>query len=282
MKRPGEQLLAFFSLIRVQNVVALLTGQVLVAKKVFCPRCAWTRLLWNEKFWLMLVATALIITAGYIIDSFYNYKRDLINRPAKTLREQRLRLSHKLYLYFALNTAAVALALWISPRAAVFFALYALLIWIYFHKLQFRPWWHELFPPFLILYPFFGLMLFFKQWNAFVLAAGLLVYLTLVFKELIKDYLTLKGDMVQGVRTWALGYHEQAVERLAGLLFLVWSLAAWWVAHTVPRRRWHFFILLLWIWMIFILFLFRRRQYRMAYMLIRLLTATGIAGVLLI
>jgi len=282
MKRPGEFLIAFFSLIRVQNVTALLVAQILVAKKVFCRHCSWKALLWNEKFILMLLATAAVITAGYIIDSFYNYKRDLINRPAKTIREQRLRLSHKLYLYFALNLAAVTMAWWISPRAAVFFGVYIFLIWLYFHKLQFKPWWHEWFPPFLILFPFFGLMLFFKQWNAFVLWAGILVYLTLVFKEVIKENLTIKGDMVQGLATWIIRYGTPKIYWLTGFLTALW-VGVWYALIQTPQGKKLLPLLTgLLLWMIFILILFLKRKYRLAYMHIRLMVATGIAGIALL
>jgi len=282
MKRLTRRLIAFFSLIRVQNLLALLLAQIWVAKRVFQPHLTWKQFFWNEKFLLFLLSTLAVITAGYIIDGFYNLRRDLINRPAKTLREQQLAMSHKLYLYFLLNFLAVGMAWWISWRAALFFAVYIFLIWMYFHKWQFKAWFHEFFPPFLIMYPFFGIMLFYKQWNTFVMLSGILVYITLAGKEIIKEFLTLKGDMSQNFHTLLISRGETFIYRLIVVLMVAWM--AVWVAlyRTFDHMGWHMFLwfLLMWMWGIWILFF--RRKYIRAYSAIKIFIVAGIFSLLFI
>jgi len=282
MKRLTRRLIAFFSLIRVQNLLALLLAQIWVAKRVFQPHLTWKQFFWNEKFLLFLLSTLAVITAGYIIDGFYNLRRDLINRPAKTLREQQLAMSHKLYLYFLLNFLAVGMAWWISWRAALFFAVYIFLIWMYFHKWQFKAWFHEFFPPFLIMYPFFGVMLFYKQWNTFVILSGILVYITLVGKEIIKEFLTLKGDMSQNFQTLLISRGETFLYRLAIILMLIWMLVWALLYQIFDKIEWDIFLwfMLAWIWGIWIFFI--KQKYVQAYLTIKIFIVAGIFSLLFI
>ncbi len=282
MKRLTRRLIAFFSLIRVQNLLALLLAQIWVAKRVFQPHLTWKQFFWNEKFLLFLLSTLAVITAGYIIDGFYNLRRDLINRPAKTLREQQLAMSHKLYLYFLLNFLAVGMAWWISWRAALFFSVYIFLIWMYFHKWQFKAWFHEFFPPFLIIYPFFGVMLFYKQWNTFVILSGILVYITLVGKEIIKEFLTLKGDMSQNFQTLLISRGETFLYRLAIILMLIWMLVWALLYQIFDKIEWHIFLwfMLAWIWGIWIFFI--KQKYVQAYLSIKIFIVAGIFSLLFI
>jgi len=195
-----EKFPGLVSLLKLQNVLILLIAQLLVACCVY-GRHDWWDLLIKEKFILLMLATGSAISAGYIINHFYHVKRDFINRPRQTLMEQKLPVAHQLYLYFFLNFITLVFAYLISRRALIFFAVYIFLIWLYFHKLHHHAFWRELFVVFLTVYPFFGVMLFFKQWNAFVLLAGILFALLLMLKELIKNHLTLRGDMAQNIST---------------------------------------------------------------------------------
>ena len=282
MKRRFYRIIAFFSLIRVQNITALLLAQIFIGKRIFQRNLSWKSFLWNEKFLLFLLATLLVITAGYIIDGFYNFRRDMINRPAKTLREQQLGINQKLYLYFLLNLTAVLMAWFVSWRAAWFFALFIFLIWLYFHKWQFKPWFHEIFPAILIMYPFFGVMLFYKQWNEFVLWAGALVFITLVWKEIIKEFLTLKGDVSQGFETLLISKGETFVRRFALAWAWVWLLAWWGLYHVTTSARFHVFMYLLFLWMMGIFYWFYRGRYPQAYVAVKLFVIAGILSIWLI
>jgi len=282
MSRLWDKLLAFFSLIRVQNVLALLLAQWFTATQVFCPQCHWFDLLWHRRFGLMLLATASVITAGYIIDGFYNLRRDFINRPAKTVREAKLDMAKKLYLYFALNIFALMAAWLISWRAALFFGTYAFVIWLYFHKAQRRPWLHEAGPPALIMVPFFGLMLFFKSWNNFIVWAGILVFLGLMIKEYIKENLTLPGDLTQNIHSILVKYGLGTLRKALWITLLAWY-AVWIRMFTLVQGEYlRFFLVIMALWMPFIVYLFLKQKFRWAYLHIRLFIAAGILSLWLI
>ncbi len=282
MSRLWDKLLAFFSLIRVQNVTALLLAQWFTATRYFCPDCRWFDLLWHRRFGLMLLATASVITAGYIIDGFYNLRRDFINRPAKTAREGRLSMAKKLYLYFALNLFGLMAAWLISWRAALFFGTYVLLIWLYFHKAQRRPWLHEAGPPFLIMVPFFGLMLFFKTWEPFIIWAGILVFLGLMIKEYIKENLTLPGDLTQNIRSILVQYGPALLHTALWTTLLAWYAVWMRMFGLVHGEYLRLFLVFMAIWMPFIVYLFLKKNFRWAYLHIRLFIAAGILSLWLI
>jgi len=95
-----KQIISLFALVRVQNVLLLSIAFLLTAKYIFAPEESFKQLLRNINFDILLVSTALSIASGYIINSFYDYQKDLINRPGKTLLEQQLALNKRLYFYF--------------------------------------------------------------------------------------------------------------------------------------------------------------------------------------
>ena len=282
ISRIRDKSFAFLSLIRVQNVTALLLAQWFTARRIFCSTCPWHELLWKQRFGLMLLATASVITAGYIIDSFYNLRRDFINRPAKTARESRLSMSKKLYLYFALNLLALVAAWFISWRASLFFSVYALLIWMYFHKGQYRTWLHEVGPPFLIMIPFFGIMLFFKTWNAFIIWAGILVFINLVIKEFIKENLTLPGDMTQGIHSILERYGFQKLKKIFCFTLILWYMVWLKMFFLIDEKYMRIFLVIMALWMPFIVYLFRKQNFRWAYLHIRMFIAAGILSLWLI
>ncbi|NPA43784.1 MAG: UbiA family prenyltransferase [Chlorobi bacterium] len=274
-KVPG-----LISLVRLQNVLVLLVAQTLVAWKVYGESLS--QVLFDKRFVLMLLATGSAISAGYIIDHFYHLKRDRINRPAQTAWIGRVPVHIQLYLYFFLNFLTLVFAALISLRAAVFFGVYIFFIWLYFHKLQNRPLWRELFVTFLTAYPFFGVMLFFKQWNPFVLWAGTMFVILLFLKELIKNHLTLRGDMVQNIRTVLTMWGER---RQALLFGAVWAsawipwLALWRMDLPRPYRIW----LGILAFMLGILaYIYFRKKYATAYAWIKFIILSGVFALFLL
>ena len=72
--------------------------------------------------WLIVLATALSVAAGYIINAFFDQEKDLINRPEKTLLERHISAKTKLGVYFSCSILALLAASYVSFRAVLFFA----------------------------------------------------------------------------------------------------------------------------------------------------------------
>jgi len=199
----------FFLLVRVQNIILLTIAFYLTAKFIFLPETSWHKLLFNKYFFLLVISTNFAVASGYLINSFYDYKKDLINRPQKTLLEQNLEQKKRLYLYFIFNFIATFLAFLISWRAALFIAFYIFLIWFYSHKLKAWALTGNIIAAVLYIFPFFGIFLFFKKINDFILLHAFFLFILLLIKDLIKSLINIKGELLEQNMTLPVKYGEK-------------------------------------------------------------------------
>ena len=72
------------------------------------------------KLFLIILCSSISIASGYIINNFYDEKKDLINKPIKHKIDDVVKNSTKLYFYFFLNFVVVFIASLISVRAVIF------------------------------------------------------------------------------------------------------------------------------------------------------------------
>ncbi len=284
--RPNfmAQFFSFFALVRVQNILLLTLAFFLTAKYFFAPQKHFIVLLTDYKFWALLSATALSIAAGYIINAFYDVKKDLINRPEKTLLEQQLSQRNRLYLYFSLNFLAVIFAGFISWRAAVFFSVYIFLIWLYSHKIQNLPFINNLGLTILSIFPFFAIFLYFKTFNGFIFWHATFLFLILLIKNLVKDFVKLKGDMVEGKQTIPIIYGERKAKNLILLVSLLTLMPIYKLLHYdyIGDMKYYFYFSMLIYAIGFLFFYFKKRYYIQFYIWVKVLLALGVFAIILI
>jgi 4-hydroxybenzoate polyprenyltransferase len=77
--------LAFFSVLRGYNIALIVLAQYLCSIFILAPDKPLKELLLDPDLALLILSTAIVIGSGYIINSFYDAEKDLINRPRKTL-----------------------------------------------------------------------------------------------------------------------------------------------------------------------------------------------------
>ena len=94
---------ALLSIVRWLNILLTIFAQYLAAVFILNPSKNYIEVLSNPKLHLMTFASAFIIAGGYIINSFYDSKKDLINRPNKSILDRLVSQQTKLRVYFALN-----------------------------------------------------------------------------------------------------------------------------------------------------------------------------------
>jgi len=284
--RIVKQFLGFFALVRVQNIILLLIAFILTAKYIFVPKMGFYQLLFDENFVLLLLATIITVASGYIINSFYDYKKDLINRPKKTLLEQQLAQRKRLYLYFSFNILAVIFAGFISYRAALFFSVYIFLIWFYSHKISTKTFIGNIWMTVLSIFPFFGIFLYFKLFNAFIFWHAVFLFLLLLIKDLVKDMISIKGDLVKGSQTIPIVYGE----RKSKIIILITSILL--LIPIVILNRFaiignmkYFFYIFLLLYFIGLLVFFNAKsstKYYYFYNLIKVLLILGVFSVILV
>lgn len=68
----------------------------------------------NLDFWLMVAATILLGSAGYIINDYFDRKIDLINKPAKVLIGQKISRISAITLHIVFNSIAILIGLYLA------------------------------------------------------------------------------------------------------------------------------------------------------------------------
>lgn len=195
------KILSMFSVIRGYNIPIIILAQYLSAIFILAPEKRALDVILDKNLFLIVLLSALTIASGYIINSFYDSKKDLINRPNKTLLDQQVRQKTKLQVYFTINFIVFLLAFFISFRAALFFSSYIFLIWFYSHKLKKIVIVGNLTASLLAVLPFFAILLYFKNFYQVIFAHATFLYLLILIREMIKDLENIKGDIANNYQT---------------------------------------------------------------------------------
>ena len=281
-----KQVLGFFALVRVQNIVLLLIAFILTAKYIFVPEQTYFELLFSKNFVLLLLASVLSIASGYIINSFYDYKKDLVNRPKKTLLEQELAQRQRIYLYFIFNFLAVGLAGIISYRAAAFFSVYIFLIWFYSHKIRVKLIISNLWIATLSIFPFFGIFLYFKHFSAFIFWHAVFLFLLLLIKDLVKDTINIKGDFVSGNKSIPIVYGKKTSHRIVLAISLLLLIPMYLLLHfaIIGDMKYYFYLFIVAYYAGLLVYLTTKstKQYFRFYILLKILLTIGVFSVMLV
>jgi 4-hydroxybenzoate polyprenyltransferase len=152
------KIVSLFSVIRGYNIPIIILAQYLSALFILAPEKKQLNVILDINLFLIVLATALTIASGYIINNFYDSKKDLINRPNKSILDRLVSQKTKLNFYFILNFVVAFLAFFISWRAFIYFSVYIFLIWFYSHKVKKFVVIGNLMATLMAISPFFALL----------------------------------------------------------------------------------------------------------------------------
>lgn len=215
------KVLSLFSVVRGYNIPVIALAQYLSAIFILEKEKRALDVILDVNLFLIVLASSLTIASGYIINNFYDAQKDLINRPKKSMLDRLVSQKTKLQVYFTLNFLVTLLAFLVSWRAAVFFSAYIFLIWFYSHKLKKYPLIGNLTAAFLAVLPFFGILMYFKNFYEVIFAHATFLYLLILTRELIKDLENIKGDLVANYRTIPVMFGERMSKNIiTALTFL--------------------------------------------------------------
>jgi 4-hydroxybenzoate polyprenyltransferase len=214
------KIISLFSVVRGYNIPVIVLAQYLSAIFILAPekRALWVLLDFN--LFLIVLASSLTIASGYIINNFYDSKKDLINRPNKSQLDRLVRQKTKLNVYFSLNFIVAFLACFVSFRAVLFFSTSIFLIWFYSHKLKKYPIIGNLTASLLAVLPFFAILLYYKNLYPQIFAHATFLYLLILIREMIKDLENIKGDIANDYRTIPVLFGENYAKKIITFLTL--------------------------------------------------------------
>ncbi len=212
------KILSLFSVVRGYNIPVVVLAQYLASIFILAPERRALDVILDWRLLIIVFVSTLTIASGYIINNFYDAQKDLINRPNKTMLDRLVSQKTKLQVYFTLNFMATTLAFIISWRAALFFAAYIFLIWYYSHRLKKFPIIGNLTASMLAILPFFGTLMYFKNFYQVIFAHAVFLTLLILIREMIKDLENLKGDMANNYQTIPVRFGEKTSKQIITFL----------------------------------------------------------------
>lgn len=214
------KIISLFSVVRGYNIPVIVLAQYLSAIFILAPEKRALTVLLDFNLFIIVFGSSLTIASGYIINNFYDSKKDLINRPYKSQLDRLVSQKTKLQVYFTVNFIAAILAFLVSFRAVLFFSAYIFLIWFYSHKLKKYPIIGNLTASLLAVLPFFAILLYYKNLYPQIFAHATFLFLLLLIREMIKDLENIKGDIANNYRTIPVLFGENYAKQIITALTL--------------------------------------------------------------
>jgi 4-hydroxybenzoate polyprenyltransferase len=208
------KIISLFSVVRGYNIPVIVLAQYLSAIFILAPEKRALTVLLDFNLFIIVFGSSLTIASGYIINNFYDSKKDLINRPNKSQLDRLVSQKTKLHVYFTLNFIVSLLAFFVSFRAVLFFSAYIFLIWFYSHKLKKYPIIGNLTASLLAVLPFFAILLYYKNLYPQIFAHATFLFLLILIREMIKDLENIKGDIANDYRTIPVLFGENYAKQI--------------------------------------------------------------------
>ncbi|MGB0788775.1 MAG: geranylgeranylglycerol-phosphate geranylgeranyltransferase, partial [Marinirhabdus sp.] len=188
---------SFFSIVRGYNILVIAIAQYLTSVYILAPQLPLRGVLLDVNLLMLVLASSAAIAGGYIINSFYDSEKDMINRPHKTMLDKLVGQQTNLSGYFVLNFLSVVFASYVSFRAVVFFSSYIFGIWLYSHKLKKYPFIGNLVAAVLSVVPFFAVFIYYRNFDVVIFVHATFLFLLISMRELTKDLENIRGDLAQ-------------------------------------------------------------------------------------
>ena len=212
--------LSIFSVVRIYNILIIVLAQYLTSIFILSDKKPFD-VIFDFNLFLLILCSSLSIASGYIINNFYDQKKDVINKPIKSKIDDVVKNSTKLYFYFFLNFVVIFFASIISLRAIIFFSVYIFFLWFYSHKLKRLLFLGNLFYSLLTITPFFAILLYYKNIDLIIAAYALFLFFILLLKDITKDLKNLVGDFTENYQTIPVAFGEDFSRIIISLITFI-------------------------------------------------------------
>jgi 4-hydroxybenzoate polyprenyltransferase len=218
------KIIGLFSVVRGYNIAVIIMAQYLAAVFILAKNKPALETILDFHLLLIVLASSVTIASGYIINSFYDSQKDLINRPIKSRLDRYVSQKTKLTVYFAFNFLAAFLGLLVSWRAALFISVYIFLIWFYSHKIKRYAIIGNLMSAVMTTLPFFAIFLMYyndledNSSYLVIFSHASFLFLLLSIREIIKDLENILGDFATNYQTIPVVYGEKTAKYLITIL----------------------------------------------------------------
>ncbi|MBO6881851.1 geranylgeranylglycerol-phosphate geranylgeranyltransferase [Winogradskyella sp.] len=288
-RRQKHILLKFFSLfsvVRGYNILVVVIAQYLASIYIFAPDKTIKSVLFDVNLLMLVLASSATIAAGYIINSFYDSEKDLINKPTKTMLDRLVSQNTKLSFYFVLNFLAIVFASYVSFRAVIFFSIYIFAIWLYSHRLKKQPIVGNLVSAILTVTPFFAIFIYYQNFELVIFAHAIFLFLLVSMRELTKDLENIKGDLALDYKTVPVVHGEKVSKSMLTIMSVLTIVSAIiLIMFFKVGHMYYFFYLSIGLLILFLLVLWKsnkKTHYLILHNILKFIIVLGVFSILLI
>lgn len=280
------KILSMLSVVRGYNIIIIVLAQYLSAIFILSVNKRALSVLLDFNLFIIVLASALSIASGYIINNFYDSKKDLINRPNKSRIDRLVSQKTKLQTYFTINFFVFLIAFLVSWRAVVFFSGYIFLLWFYSHKLKKYPIIGNLTASVLAVLPFFALIGYYKNIEPQLFAHATFLFLLIFIREIVKDLENIKGDIANNYVTIPVKYGEKKAKEIITVLSLFTIIPVYFLVdvYEVGYMDIYFYLSLI-LLVFFLVKLWKSKtktQYVFLHNLLKFIIVSGVFSIVLI
>ncbi len=278
--------LSLFSVVRGYNILIITLAQYLASIYILAPDLRLREVVFDLNLFMIVVASALVIASGYIINNFYDAEKDLINRPRKSMLDRLVSQRFKLSTYFVLNFLSVLAASYVSFRAVIFFSAYIFGIWLYSHKLKRIPFLGNFFSAILAISPFFAVFVYYKNFDTVIFVHAIFLFLLILSREMIKDLENMTGDLAQNYDTIPILYGAKVSKFLISFLILLTLIPSLLLIIKFDMGYMHYYfmgcVLFLLLFLVLLLKSGTKKHYVWLHNILKLIIVVGVFSILLI
>lgn len=247
MPEGKQRVLRFFyflSLVRWYNVALITFAQIFLAAYMqlmlhaqSSKKLALWYFLTDVNTYLMVVASAFTIAAAYIINSFYDRDKDMVNRPSHPMMANAIGTRHLANLYIIFNVLGLAFAFLASIKIGSYFLGIQILSWFYSHKLQKIAFVREITSALLTVSPTLAVWIHIGLPSIEILGFFTALSMIILTKDVLKGLDGHRGNLIFGYRTVAVATSRENA-RLALILvnlsaFAVFVYLRFWFDWTL-------------------------------------------------
>ena len=182
-------------------MVIIALCQVLVQVCLLQPEVPVLQVLQTSSFYLLLLATFCVASAGYIINDYYDVKIDAINKPQRLVVGKGINRRQAMLAHLLLSTIGVVVGTTLSWSVGLINAGAVLLLWGYSAQLKKMFLLGNVTIAFLSATMLLVVAVNIGFDSRAVWAYALFAFIISLIREIIKDIEDVKGDATFGCRT---------------------------------------------------------------------------------
>ena len=286
MKDIFYKFISLFSVIRLYNIFIIIIAQYFTSIFIISIDTSISSILFDFQLFLLILSSSIAIASGYIINNFYDYEKDLINKPIKSKIDKVIRKRTKLSLYITLNFLCIYTSSLVSWRSVLFFSIYIFVIWLYSHKLKRILFIGNIVSSLLSVIPFFIILIYYKNFELIIFLYAIFLFIIVYMREIIKDLENIKGDFTLDYRTIPVVYGEKSSKYLLSIVSLL-TLAIIYILlsgfDTGMMFYYYYFSIAVLLFFIIVLWKYdSKKYYNFLHNLLKFLIVLGVLSIVLI